>query len=332
MIKPLKRDKNKPIDVVAVGSWTNFDHLFRVDKLPNPGDTVRITSNIDSVEKIYWGGCAPNNIVTASRLGAKSSLLSVVGEDFKTKGYFDYLKNIGVDLTGLTIVQSEHSGHSFLFSDTKGDAICISHVGVSDKQGDYEPDANILSMSKVLVCNYQFDLFTSKSAEVVHNAGGFVITSGNLATSSAYAIEILLNTDLLICTSHELDLLLEILKKNTIYSNLFDFNIQAIIETRGVKGSVIRSRDSEIKIPAIISSNVIDPVGAGDAFAGAIATGLAFGWNIINSVKLGSAVASFVVEAIGCQTNLPSLDKAVERLKQNGVYLETDTYKHKLKL
>ena len=29
-------------DVVAIGSWTNFDHLLEVTSLPAPGDTVQI--------------------------------------------------------------------------------------------------------------------------------------------------------------------------------------------------------------------------------------------------------------------------------------------------
>lgn len=315
----LKIDRTKLLDVVAVGSWTNFDHLFQVDRLPMPGDTVQITSPIALIEKTYWGGCAPNNAAAAAKLGAKVGLISVVGDDFTSRGYYGYLASLGVDLSGLIIVRGDHSGHSFLFANPHGDAICISHIGASEKQETFEPDARVLSSGKVVIINYRFDKFTKVAAELAHDAGSFVIASGNLATSTQYAEDILRSTDMLICTKHELQQLLWQLGKDSLQQHLFDMGIQAVIETHGVDGSVIITQEARSEIPAVLSKNVIDPVGAGDGFVGGVATGLAFGYSLEDAVRLGAAVASFVVEAVGCQTNQPSWDQALQRLNEHGI-------------
>jgi sugar/nucleoside kinase (ribokinase family) len=316
-------DPAKRLDVVSVGSWTNFDHLFRVDRLPAPGDTVRITSPIADIETVYWGGCAPNNVAAAAKLGAKAGLITVVGEDFAARGYHDYLSSLGVDLNGLIMIEGEHSGHSFLYADPHGDAICLSHVGVSNRQDDYEPNVAVLSAAKVVIINYQFDQFTYKAAQAAHEAGCLVITSGNLATSTHYVEEILRNTDLLICTEHELGILLHQLGQTGHSSWLYQIGVQAILETHGVDGCIIRPPSDHSKIPAILSKNMVDPVGAGDGFAGGVATGLAFGWKLEDAARLGAVVASFIVEAVGCQTNQPSFELATKRLKDNGVLIPT---------
>jgi nucleoside kinase len=320
-MNPRSVDRSKPTDVVAVGSWTNFDHLFRVDKLPLPGDTVRIISSIENIETIYWGGCALNNVTAAAKLGAKAGLVTVVGEDFVSRGYYKYLESLDVDVSGLIIVNGGYSGHSFLFADPHGDAICISHVGVSDTQEEYEPDQEALAAAKVVVINYRFDKFTYLAAKYAHLNGSITIASGNLMTSAKYVEEILQVSDILICTSHELTILLQKITQGNDISSLFDIGIQAVIETHGVEGSIIRTLENENKITAILSTSVVDPVGAGDGFAGGVATGLAFGLNLDDAVRLGTVVASHVVEAIGCQTNQPSFFQAKQRLAEWGITL-----------
>jgi len=318
---PFKIDYTKPIDVVAVGSWTNFDHIFKVDRLPLPGDTVRIINNIHQVKYIYWGGCALNIITAAAKIGAKTGLVTVVGEDFIESGYNDYLKSLGVDVSGIIIINGEYCGHSFLFTDTHGDAICISHIGVSDNQENYEPNHQVLTKSKVVVISYRFDRFTFQAAKTSYVNGCLVIISGNLITSNRYIEEILQTSHIIICTTHELSILLDYINARGDVSFLFEKGIQAVIETRGLEGSIIHTPGMETHMSAILSQSMIDPVGAGDAFTGGVSAGLSFGWSLEKSVQLGSVIASFVVEAVGSQTNQPTLDKARERLLMHGIEL-----------
>ncbi len=325
MNQPIWIDKSKPLDVVAVGSWTNFDHLFKVDQLPMPGDTVQITSPIESVERVTWGGCAINNATASAKLGAKVGLISVVGEDFISRGYASYLNGLHIDTRGVIISQGELCGHSFLFSDPHGDAICISHLGASLKQEQYKPDVDMLSCAKVTVINYRFDKFTNMAATIARDNSSFVIASGNVATSRGYASDILKHIDMLICTQHELHQLIKLIDKDST-KGLFSLGIQVIIETHGVEGSLIIIPDNSCHVPSILSKNFVDPVGAGDGFTGGIATGISFGWSMEDSVKLGAVVASYVVEAYGCQTNQPTYKQAMQRLKDNKIVI-TDSIK-----
>ena len=80
--------------------------------------------------------------------------------------------------------------------------------------------------------------------------------------------------------------------------------------TCGDRGSVAVTRDQAIRVPARPVA-AADATGAGDAFAGALAYAQALRWDIARSLTLANAVASLVVTAIGAQTALPTIDKAI---------------------
>lgn len=88
--------------------------------------------------------------------------------------------------------------------------------------------------------------------------------------------------------------------------------LQAIFVTRGGEGSEVVTSEGAISIPAA-PANVVDPTGAGDAYTAGVIAGALGGWPLQNAARLGSVVASFVVEAHGCQTALPSWDAALKR-------------------
>jgi sugar/nucleoside kinase (ribokinase family) len=311
--KSMDAKPSQRLDVVAVGSWSNFDHLFRVGRLPAPGDTVQITSSIQSVEKVYWGGCAPNNAAAAAKLGATAGLVSVVGRDFRERGYQTYFEELEIDLRGTITLEKELSGHSFLFSDADGDAICISHIGAAARQSEFEPDREVLSAAKVVTINYIFDRFTLRAAQIASEAGGRVVTSGALMTAPDFAKAMVETTHILVCTEHELNQLCDFLGLSS-RTMLFDRGVRALVSTAGKRGCVVMTADGQVHIRTASAGRVIDPVGAGDGFVGGLATGLAFGYPLQDAVRLGAVVASFVVEEWGCQTNLPSFEQAAQRM------------------
>ena len=306
---------DKRYDVVSVGSWTNFDHLYEVDRLPEPGDTVQLIDSINAIDKVYWGGCAPNTISTVARLGGNTALISVVGEDFSTRGYEKHLHQLGVGLEALIVVKDAYCGHSFLFRDPDGQSICLSHLGVAQSQDQYHPDEETLTNTKVAILNYRFDEFTLLAGKIAKASGASVIINGALTTAPSYVEQFIRISEVLICTEHEVSQLLSHLELRDP-TNLFAFGLQALVITEGAKGSHLLTQDVTISIPAIPVTQVVDPTGAGDSFVGGIAYGLAMHWELARAIKLGTSVASFIIEAVGCQTNLPTLEQVLPRLGQ----------------
>lgn len=80
-----------------------------------------------------------------------------------------------------------------------------------------------------------------------------------------------------------------------------------VIITHGEKGVTLLSNDGTVTLLACAPDRTVDPTGAGDAFRGGFLFGLSRGWDMQNSLKLGAAMGSKVIEQEG--TLMDTLDK-----------------------
>lgn len=92
---------------------------------------------------------------------------------------------------------------------------------------------------------------------------------------------------------------------------------QNIIIKCGSKGAKLYSGHRLDTIGVFPIKNVIDPTGAGDAFGGGIASSLANGENMIESIINGSALASLTIEGFGIDTVYHSSINEIEKRKEH---------------
>ena len=88
---------------------------------------------------------------------------------------------------------------------------------------------------------------------------------------------------------------------------------QHVFVTRGRCGSDVYHDGEKASIPAVKPAQVVDPTGAGDAYAGSVLAGLSWGNAAAICGRIGAVASSFVVEKKGCQTNLPSREQLARR-------------------
>jgi len=76
---------------------------------------------------------------------------------------------------------------------------------------------------------------------------------------------------------------------------------KVVIITRGELGSEVFTHEGKINIPAVKPLKVLDPTGAGDSYRGGLIAGLARGFSLERSARMGSVCASFCLECYGTQ-------------------------------
>jgi len=96
--------------------------------------------------------------------------------------------------------------------------------------------------------------------------------------------------------------------------------VEVVVMTRGAKGSTILSNEGRLDVPAIQSRKVVDVTGAGDAYRGGFYAGLSRGFDLLRCGLIGSAVAGFVIERRGTQTNIPTWSQAVARASRHASF------------
>jgi ribokinase len=81
--------------------------------------------------------------------------------------------------------------------------------------------------------------------------------------------------------------------------------VGTVLMTLGEKGALLKSASVEVLIPAISSGQVVETTGAGDAFNGGFAVGLAEGLSPELAARFGAAVAGISVTRPGAAASMP---------------------------
>ncbi|MEO6142476.1 MAG: 5-dehydro-2-deoxygluconokinase [Dermatophilaceae bacterium] len=93
---------------------------------------------------------------------------------------------------------------------------------------------------------------------------------------------------------------------------LLDKGIELAIVKQGPRGVLARTRDDRVEV-APLQIEVVNGLGAGDAFGGALCHGLLAGWPLERVVRFANVAGAIVASRLECSTAMPT-DHEVERL------------------
>jgi adenosine kinase len=110
--------------------------------------------------------------------------------------------------------------------------------------------------------------------------------------------EMITGSCILISNDYEL----EMIQKSTgmSYQDLMS-RTGAIITTLGQDGSRVWDGETEIRVPAVPASQVLDPTGAGDAYRAGLIKGLVMEKPLAQAARMGATCASYAVACLGTQ-------------------------------
>jgi 5-dehydro-2-deoxygluconokinase len=89
---------------------------------------------------------------------------------------------------------------------------------------------------------------------------------------------------------------------------LLDLGVELAIVKRGPEGTLARTRDERVDVPAV-PVDVVCGLGAGDAFGGALVHGLLHDWPLERTIRLANAAGSHVAGRLACADAMPTLDE-----------------------
>jgi len=90
---------------------------------------------------------------------------------------------------------------------------------------------------------------------------------------------------------------------------LFEHGIHALVLKRGGRGSTVFRAGSEPADVAPFAIEVLNVLGAGDAFASGFLYGYLQGWPLERAARMGNACGAIVVTRHGCANFMPTLDE-----------------------
>jgi 5-dehydro-2-deoxygluconokinase len=99
---------------------------------------------------------------------------------------------------------------------------------------------------------------------------------------------------------------------------LLDCGLDALVVKRGARGSTIFRRARPPADAAPFPVDVLNVLGAGDAFASGFLYGYLQGWTLERAARMGNACGAIVVTRHGCANFMPTLDEVSAFVAQHG--------------
>lgn len=90
-----------------------------------------------------------------------------------------------------------------------------------------------------------------------------------------------------------------------------------VVVKQGDKGSWISTESKSFAQPAVCVGQLVDSIGAGDAFGASFLTGLLKKWDIKKVAEFAATVAGFTVTGIGGTSGMPAMDEVQKYIKNN---------------
>jgi ribokinase len=290
--------------VTVLGSL-NTDISLPVPRLPGPGETVLAAA----AASIGTGGKGANQAVAAARLGAAVRMVGCCGADEFGGRLRAALAVEGIDATGLRTVTGAASGLALITVDPAGENMIAVAPGANGLAGEAEVTAAFSVPCDVLVLSAEIPVAVLAAALRQAGTRG-VRTVLNLAPVPEGADGLLAGRPgWLVVNAHEAGALLgqeaaDEAQARDMAARLAGSAGHAVI-TLGAAGAVLAGPDGTTAVPGF-GVSVVDTVGAGDAFVGALAVALAAGLDPAEAVRAACAAGAAATTRRGAQEGLPS--------------------------
>ena len=97
---------------------------------------------------------------------------------------------------------------------------------------------------------------------------------------------------------------------------LLDLGVDLAVVKLGHEGVLASTRDEQVVVDAI-AVDVVNGLGAGDAFGGALCHGLLSGWGFDRTMGFANAAGALVASRLGCADDMPSAPEVEELLARD---------------
>jgi adenosine kinase len=304
------------MNIVITGSIA-YDYLmtfpgsFSEQILPDHLSRLSVSFLVDSMDK-RRGGCAPNIAYTLALLGERPRLMGTAGQDFGE--YRQWLEAAGIDTTLVKEVAGKFTASFFCNTDRHNNQIASFYTGAMANAGELSfrsarCDLAIIAPNDPAAMVQYAEECRALRIRHIYDPGQ------QCARSTADELRAgIIGASILIVNDYEFEL---VRQKTGLSEQDVLARSEALIITRGEKGSSILLKSGQIDIPVVPEKHIADPTGVGDAYRGGLLKGLACGasWEVAG--RMGSVAATYALEHVGAQSHTYTWQDFIERYEQH---------------
>ncbi len=311
--------------VVVVGSFVQ-DLTWKCAAFPKPGETIVGTFVTGP------GGKGSNQAVAAGRAGAATLYVGAVGDDAFAQSARAFYKSEGI--AARFAVKPKHAtGTAAILVNDSGQNEIIVALGANAMLQKRDVPLDVLRSAEVVVTQLESNLDTTAFVLKTARRAGVTTVLNPAPMRADFEPALLEHVDILIpneteftCLANQLpetgrtDLTeseLALLRPEDVHTLCRAFGVPTLIVTLGSRGCLVSQEDSHTFIAAHTGITVVDTTGAGDAFVGGFAAGLAkLNGDIAGAARFGNTVAALSVTKFGTAPAMPRQREIAAFLKK----------------
>jgi len=296
--------------ILVIGS-SNIDLILRIPRFHHPGETIK-GENLVTV----FGGKGANQAIASKRLGGKVTFMTKLGNDSYGKSYRHYLIKMGLQQKYLLKDEMLPTGIALIELVPKGENRIIVSSGANGSLSlkDLKRLTPLWKEIKVFVTQFEIPIETVKMGLKMAKKHG-AITLLNPSPPIQLPSNVLSLVDFIVPNEWEAQSLTGIKWKGDqeirkMAKRLLDMGVKNVVITLGPKGLFFKNRSEEFWMEAF-KVKAIDTTAAGDAFLGALASGLSENKPLREVLESANGAGALATTKLGAQPSLP-LQKDLE--------------------
>jgi adenosine kinase len=269
---------------VALDHIMVFPDRFVNHILPEKVHALNVSFNITSL-KTHFGGVAANIGYHLRLLGEEPLILASVGADFGP--YAEWLDGCGIRRDGIRVFQDVRTAQGFVTTDLDDSQIWAFYEGAMSRAHEARvEDVNEELDLAIVSSNGKRAMLEHARALKGRGVPTYIDPSHGLGAAGYFVndYEWSLTLQQTGCSEEEV-------------AGLCD----AVVITRGPKGSEVRANGESIPIPPVSTDRVVDPTGCGDAYRAGFLYGVGSGQPLDVVGRIGSVFGACQVEVQGTQ-------------------------------
>jgi adenosine kinase len=263
-----------------------------------------------------FGGCSANIAYNLNMLGGDPLIMATIGQD--GGDYLERFERLGIPTRAIRKIADAYTAQCFVTADLDNNQINAFHPGAmqfshENKVADWCP------LRVAIIAPDGREGMLKHATDCAAQKVPFMFDPGQQLPmfSGAELLDFIDKASYVAANDYEFEMLMD--RTGLSLADIAG-KLDALIVTRGEKGSEIYSGGERFDIPCVAASGVVDPTGCGDAYRAGLLYGIANGFDWPTTGRLASLLGSIKIAYQGGQNHVFTAAEIADRFEKEFGY------------
>lgn len=263
-----------------------------------------------------YGGCAANIAYNLNMLGGDPLIMATIGQD--GGDYLERFEQMGISTRAIRKIGHAYTAQCFVTADLDNNQINAFHPGAM--QFAHENNvADCGPLRVAIIAPDGRDGMLKHATDCARLNLPFMFDPGQQLPmfSGDELIDFINKASYVAANDYEFEMLMD--RTGLTLADIAS-RLEALIVTRGEKGSEIYANGECFEIPTVTASAVVDPTGCGDAYRAGLLFGITSGFDWPTTGRLASLMGSIKIASQGGQNHAFTAADIADRFEKEFGY------------